>query len=290
MANPLQLYMTYSFIRLLVTPWEETEAFKLGIIDAEGEPLKRSTELSSEERKSYTVWHRLVYKLKRLLNKLPFGRTLMASYISALWLIKENVKNKADFDQLLEQFCKHVGYDPKTDYELTEDLADNNILEPGQYLVIADHLDGLVRQEVLHIPESLEPVDCILGFPVYTYQGHPFTQFDVFKLEENVFVKEDANAVGNGAVAGINPGEEPPGPSRKLIRRTKFAGMEVFECNDDVYHKCMNGKPKYHRYSYYVGDDEIGQAIREYGLDARKKPIILQNAKTGHMIYLRQPG
>lgn len=280
----LQTYMTYSFIRILTQRWEETDAYKFGIIDADGNPLKKFRELDNQEQKDvYTIWHRMIFKIKRLLEKVPFGKTLMASYISALWLIKENMGSKGDFDKILEAFCKHVGYDPKENKSLTEELADNNILEPGRYIVVTEYTD-FIHKEILHIKESLKPIDSILGFPVYTYQGNPFTQFDVFKLEE------DVNTVGGGSIAGAN--EDPPGPAKltSLLRRKKFAGMEVFECNDEVYHRCINGKPKYHRYSTYVGDDEIGQAIRSYGLEAQKKPIILQNSKTGHMIYLRKQG
>ena len=44
MGRAIDLFVTYRFIKLLVTPFDKTEAFKLGIIDAKGNrvmpPLK----------------------------------------------------------------------------------------------------------------------------------------------------------------------------------------------------------------------------------------------------------
>ena len=89
-SRTADLFYAYRFIKLLVTPWEKTEAFELGIIDAEGKVVKRTSQLTTTEEKSaYTVFHRLVFNIKRLLNKLPFGQTKLASWATALYLIKE---------------------------------------------------------------------------------------------------------------------------------------------------------------------------------------------------------
>lgn len=279
MASPLNLYMTYSFLRILTQPWEDTEAFKLGIIDAEGNILKTSRELhTTTERNAYTIWHRLIWKLKRILDKIPFGKTLIGSYIAALYLIKENVKNKGNFDELLNEFCKLKGIDSSL---LIESANSEETIEPGNYIVISEFLDGIFKNEIITIDETLKPVDSMLGENIYMYDGSPFTKSDIFPISED--------AVVTAGVAGVAAGEEPPGPSKKLIRRTKFAGMEVFECDDDVYHRCRLGKKKYHRYDKYVGDDEAGQEIRNYGLKNPKAPIIVKHNKTGHMMYLRHP-
>ena len=36
MGRAIDLFVTYRFIKLLVTPFDKTEAYKLGIIDAKG--------------------------------------------------------------------------------------------------------------------------------------------------------------------------------------------------------------------------------------------------------------
>lgn len=72
------------------------------------------------------------------------------------------------------------------------------------------------------------------------------------------------------------------------VRRSTFAGMDVFECDGDVFERCRMGKTKYHRWDKYVGDDETGQMIREFGLKNPGKPIIVQHKGTGAMIYVRK--
>lgn len=103
----------------------------------------------------------------------------------------------------------------------------------------------------------------------------------------NTFYEEVGNSV-NG-IAGVRPGDEPPGKAgmSKLVRR-KFAGVEMFEVSSNVYYKCILGKKRYARYNEYVGDDDVGQSIREYGRKNPKASIILKNVDTGDMIYFKK--
>ena len=71
----VDLYMAYKFIRLLVTKWENLDAFKFGIIDKDGTRIKTKKITTSQEKASYGPFTRLVLNLKRLLNKIPFGKT-----------------------------------------------------------------------------------------------------------------------------------------------------------------------------------------------------------------------
>lgn len=107
-------------------------------------------------------------------------------------------------------------------------------------------------------------------------------------------VMEDAPAVsaGAGAVAGIGIGPKgEPGIKKKppLIRRTKFAGMQIYEVDADFYHRCRLGKKKYAKYSDYVGEDETGQEIRAYGRNWKTKnnPILIQDKSTGYITFLK---
>jgi len=91
MAGVLDVVYTYRFLRLLSMKWEDTDAYKLGIIDKDGEPLKKSSELkTNEEKKAYTSFIRLVFKFKRMLSKLPAGKSAVVRYSAALALLKEN--------------------------------------------------------------------------------------------------------------------------------------------------------------------------------------------------------
>lgn len=67
----------------------------------------------------------------------------------------------------------------------------------------------------------------------------------------------------------------------------RFANNDVFVVDDDTYRKARLGKKKFVKYEKYVGNDETGNAIREFGRKYPKKPIILQNGENGPMIFLR---
>lgn len=79
---------------------------------------------------------------------------------------------------------------------------------------------------------------------------------------------------------------------KRQITESTFAGNKVFVVPSDYYHRCRVGKVRYHTYEKYVGNDEIGQTIRQYGRDRKnkKKPIIVQDEKTGAMTYLKYGG
>ena len=84
--------MAYRFLRILTTPWEDQDAFKLGIIDKDGKTsAKEKTHLkTTEEKQSFTLLHRLVFNLKRILHKIPGVRTKIGTYATALFLLKQH--------------------------------------------------------------------------------------------------------------------------------------------------------------------------------------------------------
>lgn len=106
----------------------------------------------------------------------------------------------------------------------------------------------------------------------------------------NTLQQEDvpANSAGAGDVAGLGTGSQgEPGVSTSLVKRKTFAGHDVFEVNSEWFHKARFGKKKYARYEDYVGNDEIGEAIRQYGREDYGRPIVIQDERTGAMCYLR---
>lgn len=81
---------TYRFLKILSTPWIEQDAFKLGIIDKDGTVLRKLRTLKTDtDKNAYTPFHRLAWNIKRLVGKMPGGKTRVANYASALYLIKE---------------------------------------------------------------------------------------------------------------------------------------------------------------------------------------------------------
>ena len=91
-------YITYRIIKILVKPWDEQDAYKLGIIDDRGKVLRKYRELkTSKEKAAYSVLTRFVFNLKRLLNQVPGGRTKFGSYAAAaVLLLKEEEENEKE--------------------------------------------------------------------------------------------------------------------------------------------------------------------------------------------------
>jgi len=86
----VDLFMVYQFIRKLVKPFDEWEAYDLGIIDKDGNVLIKRKDLSTREQtKAFGVFDVMILNLKKLLAKVPGGSSKLASYSAALFLIRE---------------------------------------------------------------------------------------------------------------------------------------------------------------------------------------------------------
>jgi len=103
MANrAVDLVITYRVIKLLVTPFEKQEAFKYGIIDKDGKVLRKYRTLkTTAEKKSYTILHRFVFNLKRILSKVGLGGRLGTFAVALATLLRED-KNYVEHKSLIE--------------------------------------------------------------------------------------------------------------------------------------------------------------------------------------------
>lgn len=88
-------------IYLLVTPIEDTDAFKLGLIDKDGKTIRKAK--TSEETKATSMLHRLVWNLKRLISLAPGGSTKIGSMVAAYLLVKEAYENDWSEARLVEE-------------------------------------------------------------------------------------------------------------------------------------------------------------------------------------------
>ncbi len=84
------IYFVYQFLKKLVTPFNKTKAFELGIVDEKGKILKRRRDLETDDEKdAYNLSDTLIWNIKKLMGKIPGGKSRIASYAAALYLIKE---------------------------------------------------------------------------------------------------------------------------------------------------------------------------------------------------------
>ena len=180
MASPaIDAFITFRFLKLLVTPFDKTEAFKFGIIDKNGKVLRKYKTLERiDERKAYTILHRLVFNIKKLLEKLPGGKSRLASYAAALFLIKEHVREYQDSDGILleKEFYKYLKDNDlikEEDGEIREEITFADKLLKGTYKLVqdvgVDEDDKVVgkKGDTVTVYADTVPTDSVMGQDVY---------------------------------------------------------------------------------------------------------------------------
>tara|TARA_R100001086_G_scaffold234149_1_gene156214 strand:- start:72 stop:638 length:567 start_codon:yes stop_codon:yes gene_type:complete len=123
-------------LKLLTTPFEKTKAYELGIIDDKGKELKKMRDLRSvTERDAYTVLHRLVYRLKKIIERVPIENKKLLSYAAALALVKENFELQHEPIELESMFLDRVSDDLQEEIKLVESFLNNeNTLTFRQFI------------------------------------------------------------------------------------------------------------------------------------------------------------
>ncbi len=187
MGRAIDLFVTYRFIKLLVTPFEKTPAYKLGIIDKDGnrimpppiagvrqtkpEPLR-----TSEEKSAYTVLHKLVFNIKKLFGKVPGLRTKLGTYAAALFLLKDTFKESVDdpdvFEKEFMKYLKEQGYE--IDDSISEDVVGfGEVLPKGEYVLVNDILNkeeeelSAKKGDKVAAFKDESPIDTVLGVEIF---------------------------------------------------------------------------------------------------------------------------
>jgi hypothetical protein len=162
---------TLRFLRLLTTPWEETNAFKLGLIDNKGNKLKKP--FTEKEKSSYNMFHRLVFNIKKLINKVPGGSSKIASYATALFLIKEHLNLS---DKSLEKILKECEIDPSEFLNESSQwfTTKDGMLSPGIYRLSVESKmvnstgDELCKKfDKVRVEMDTYPVANLFGLDIY---------------------------------------------------------------------------------------------------------------------------
>jgi len=133
MSRAVDLLITYRIMKILVTPFDKQEAFKYGIIDKKGKVLRKwSTINKTQEKRSYTILHRFIFNLKRILQKAGLGGKLGTFAVALATLIREHqefeehqkliestvikyLKQENLYSEILQEEGDIVGYVPLND-------------------------------------------------------------------------------------------------------------------------------------------------------------------------------
>jgi hypothetical protein len=172
LTRAADLAYTFRFLKLLVTKFEDTNAYKMGLIDEKG---KRTNEPNntSEKKSAYTPFHRLVFNIKRLIAVAPGGSSKLASYASALYLLKEEFGVS---DKQIDKIIKESGIDVVdmlTECDNSWYLLEDRQLSPGIYKVrtnkvIIETCDEVVNQkDKIRVLDDAYPLGQIVGLDVY---------------------------------------------------------------------------------------------------------------------------
>ena len=201
MGRGIDLFVTYRFIKILVTPFEKQEAYKLGVIDKDGNRIlipgtNKPTILNTiAEKNSYTVLHKLVFNIKKIFAKVPGLRTKLGTYAAALFLLKDTFKEDVDPQMWEKELMKYL---KENNIELDNTISEEVTLENGQlpkgiYKLInditfdtedVDSPDALEGDEV-QVFEPVAPTDTVLGVEIFPVIHIP-TQSKIFVSAEDI--------------------------------------------------------------------------------------------------------
>ena len=188
MGRAIDLFVTYRFIKLLVTTFKDTDAYKLGIIDEDGnrvippkpkigvwnktpKPLR-----TSEEKNAYTILHKLVFNIKKLFAKVPGLRTKLGTYAAALFLLKDTFKESVDdpdvFEKEFMKYLKEQGYE--LDDSINEEVIGfGEVLPKGEYTLANDILNkeeeelSAKKGDKVVAYDDEAPIDTVLGVDIF---------------------------------------------------------------------------------------------------------------------------
>ena len=184
MGRVIDALIAYRVLKLLVTPFNKTKAFKFGIIDDKGKVLIKSKNFlktfSSQElpkaRKSYTLLIRFVFNLKRLLGKVGIRGPITTSAAAAIAFFKEENGENLEVEKTVYKHLRENGFE----FEVKENYGEP--LRPGTYRVNRDITD-LEGDIVININEEVifeGNTDTIMGYDVFKYRNVYLTTEDLY--------------------------------------------------------------------------------------------------------------
>ena len=203
MGRAIDLFVTYRFIKLLVTPFEKTPAYKLGIIDKDGQRVMEKTvsrgmqptQLKTDDEKSaYTVLHKLVFNIKKIFGKVPGLRTKLGTYAAALFLLKDTFKEHVEdpdiFEKEFMKYLKEEGYE--IDNTISEEVIGfGEVLPKGEYTLVNDILNSEEEELQAKVGDKVvayddePPIDTVLGVEIFPIV-HVKTQEKIYISLEDI--------------------------------------------------------------------------------------------------------
>ena len=178
MSRVIDALVAYRVLKLLVTPFNKTKAYALGIIDEKGKVLIKSRKITNQkQRKAYTLLIRFVFNLKKLLAKVGIRGPIGSAAAAAIAFFKEEYGDNPEIERVIYKHLKEQGFK----FDIDEDYGKE--LSEGTYKVNRDiyNLEGDI---VINIDEQIDfktVTDTILGYDVFKCK-------DVYLTTEDLYV------------------------------------------------------------------------------------------------------
>ena len=201
MGRAIDLFVTYRFLKLLTTPFQKTEAYKLGIIDENGNRIMQKgikkpqvPLVTSQEKNAYTILHKLVFNIKKIFAKVPGLRTKVGTYAAALFLLKDTFKESVnDPDMFEKEFMKYLKEnDIEFDNSISEEVIGfGEILPKGEYVLVNDILNkeeedlSAKKGDKVVAFDDEAPIDTVLGVEIFPVI-HVQTQEKIYVSLEDI--------------------------------------------------------------------------------------------------------
>ena len=171
------LIYAFRFLKLLTTPWNKLPAYEKGLIDDNGKVIKKAQ--TSDEKNEYTVFHRLVFNIKRLLPGNKIG-----SYAAALFLIREHTGIS---ESKLRLILEEVTGETITDTHFNENkwFETDTGLNSGTYILIKDAVSPMTGEIIalkgtkINVQEKTMPSSTLFGKSIYKVL-HEATQQEIY--------------------------------------------------------------------------------------------------------------
>ena len=177
-GRAIDLFVAYRFLRILTTPWDEQPAYEHGIIDKDGKRLRKSNELQTTyEKSSFTLLHRLIFNLKRILHKIPGVKTKLGTYATALFLLKQHFADQVEEEDTIEATFKKWLLDNEyvTEAELHEEVIGlGDVLPKGTYKILVDivpnedYPGSAKKGDIVVAFSDTAPTDAVMGQNIFT--------------------------------------------------------------------------------------------------------------------------
>jgi hypothetical protein len=264
-------FVAYKFIKILTQDYKDTDAFKLGIVDDKGNILKQRKDLTTgKEKAAYTIFHTLIWNIKKLLQKVPGVKSKLGSYATALFLLKESCNNDDEVKSIVNYlFENSVEHDSDAIFEdvIVDDKLSEGVYITTQEIVTPDY-EFLNEGEIIIIRNDTKP----------------FTDFKGINLYEVLHMNSGKSIIISKSTVEKLCEDIEGAPET-------FAGAAVFDIESDNVSSDYNikhispSRQKYEKWNNTLDmDNDANKKIRKYIHRNPTKDVILRN-KNGEMSY-----